>query len=441
MSTPELQDFIRKAREHGQSDDYTKQQLIHAGWDEAMIKKALSEGSTPTMNAEHGSKLPGTVALIKEALAQYKRGFFKYIGILALPFLCGAAFSAAFIPLSSQFESGDTAIAPVIFIALLYILMVIVGVITQAAFIFTITDESLNIKQALQKGAKNIFSFAWLSLSLALVIYGALLAFIIPGLILTIPSTIAPFVWAKEGKKGIKAFTRAGHLVKGYWWAVFGRFLVVWLILFVPILGFGFLMETVEEGAISYILLGAYYLIVLFLSPALTIFIAKVYEQLQARKPELTEEELKKKSLWYRIFASLGVVLIVLGFAVIPFLLVTSLGKAREQARDVQTITALTQAQIGVELFYGTYGSYPVHPTPIQLGSANASVLTDDGFEASASEDDLVILDVVPKVNQPEKTFTYQSQDGSTYEILFELEADLDDIPAGVHSATPEGVN
>ena len=74
------------------------------------------------------------------------------------------------------------------------------------------------------------------------------LLLIIPGIIFSIFYSFAVFCFFFEGKVGMAALKRSKELVKGYWWAVAGRFgffaLILWLFGFILALPLAFFQEN-----------------------------------------------------------------------------------------------------------------------------------------------------------------------------------------------------
>jgi len=56
------------------------------------------------------------------------------------------------------------------------------------------------------------------------------LLLIIPGIIFAVFYSFAVFIFFFEGKEGLDAISASKKLVKGYWWPVFGRYLLIGLI-------------------------------------------------------------------------------------------------------------------------------------------------------------------------------------------------------------------
>lgn len=70
-------------------------------------------------------------------------------------------------------------------------------------------------------------SYVWLSVLVGLVIMIGLILFIIPGIIAMVWFSFAGYALLLDGKKGTEAMSASRQLVRGHWWGIFGRFLVL----------------------------------------------------------------------------------------------------------------------------------------------------------------------------------------------------------------------
>lgn len=136
------------------------------------------------------------------------------------------------------------------------------------------------------------------------------------------------------------------------------------------------------------------------------------------------------------------VVIAIIGL--LSTLAVVSLGSARSKARDARRISDIKQVQTALELHFADVGLYPVEATAVTLGDANHDVLSENGFEASASLPGgvSVFMGQVPSnINQPAgiAAYEYTSADGTTYTITFELEGTVAGL-TGTLEASPTGI-
>jgi len=96
-----------------------------------------------------------------------------------------------------------------------------------ALFSVAVEGETLatTFKRAYQRGFSRILPFIWLSILLSLAFFGGLVLFFVPGLLLAVWLSVSAFVLFNEDKRGLAALAASWHYVKGYWLAVFWRFI------------------------------------------------------------------------------------------------------------------------------------------------------------------------------------------------------------------------
>ena len=97
-------------------------------------------------------------------------------------------------------------------------------------------NEEITVKEALSRGWKRVLSYWWISILSGLIVMGGFLLLIVPGIILTIWFALAVYILVSEDRRGMNALFRSKQLVSGYWWSVFGRFLVLGLVVFATII-------------------------------------------------------------------------------------------------------------------------------------------------------------------------------------------------------------
>ncbi len=92
-------------------------------------------------------------------------------------------------------------------------------------------------------------SYLLISLLSGLAVAGGSIAFMIPGIWLTIVLLFAEYVFIDEEKKGFQALSRSAELVRGRWWGTLGRFILPGLaILLVSIVA-----SSVIESVVGFI--------------------------------------------------------------------------------------------------------------------------------------------------------------------------------------------
>ena len=169
--------------------------------------------------------------------------FVKLMAISALVFLF-ALFIWISLFLSILFgKNFYTFIVLSIVFTIFIVMAAVVGFWVQASLIVAVKERAslLGAKQSLLKGWSIINSYIWVSFLTGLTILLGFIFFIIPGLIFTIWFGFSRYVLISEDKRGKSAMIMSRQLVRGYWWSIFGRFLVTLIlgifISYVPLLG------------------------------------------------------------------------------------------------------------------------------------------------------------------------------------------------------------
>jgi hypothetical protein len=110
-----------------------------------------------------------------------------------------------------------------------------------AAMVYAVADERIDIRTALQRGWSRICAFAWVFTLTGFIVTGGFLLLIIPGIIFSVWFFLSQFVLADEDERGMRALLKSKAYMKGRFFEVFIRLLVVWLVSvvigMVPVLG------------------------------------------------------------------------------------------------------------------------------------------------------------------------------------------------------------
>lgn len=434
----------------GHGDDDIRAGLIKAGWSQADVEQAFSEasgngaGSSPVA----GTKLPGTFTIIKETFQQFGRHWKPYVALTLLPLLSWIPFVIAFAAIGLADSRGYDISNNIGLLAILgilgivfFIALLIAHLWTQSALVYAITHEGVTIRESLRSGWRFVLPMIWVHLVTSLIVLGGYTLFIVPGIILSITVAFAVISLFKEDKHGLRSAVESGHLVKGYWWAVFGRSFLIGilylLLVFAPMMAVDYLAGDGASGTISDIV--SFPISIVF-GVLFNILPYRFYIHLRARKTEADAAEIHRRSIKYKLLVALGVVILVVGFLTIPILAIFSLNTARHQAQDAKQVSDVKQLQIALELYYADNGQYPLAPATIMVGDAQHDALTNEGFEddLTVEPEDLVYMRKI-EVLDPEG-LPYVSSDGTSYTITFTLTGDVANLPAGTRTATPQGI-
>ncbi len=85
-------------------------------------------------------------------------------------------------------------------------------------------------KASVEVGRTHFFPFLWVLVLQSLAVFGGMIAFFLPGVWLSVLLGYSLPSLVEDGTRGLDALKASADLVKGRWWATFGRNLVVGII-------------------------------------------------------------------------------------------------------------------------------------------------------------------------------------------------------------------
>ncbi len=92
-------------------------------------------------------------------------------------------------------------------------------------------DQVMTLGQAFSSAKPLLWPLILTGILVAIFTLVGFVLLIIPGIIVGVWLSLAMFIVVDEQKKGMAAVKQSKEYVKGYWWSVFGRFLLIGLIL------------------------------------------------------------------------------------------------------------------------------------------------------------------------------------------------------------------
>jgi hypothetical protein len=156
-----------------------------------------------------------------------------------------------------------------------------------------------------QAGIKLFWAWIWLAILAGLAVVGGLVMLIIPGIMLAVQLSFASYAFVLEGKRGMAALTQSREYIKGYWWAFFGRNLLLILCL-AAAMAILFAPATLLLGPIGGgIMYGA---ILLVFVPFSVAYQYEIYENLRRLKPDASQAAAKADPAFLKVATVVGIV-------------------------------------------------------------------------------------------------------------------------------------
>lgn len=193
-------------------------------------------------------------ALVDEAWSRTQRHISLYASIYILPLIATIAFgymTEQFFPVDGR--AGDA--VPLAFpwmigtylIALAVIIVVSVG--GSLALLKAVTNpDTTTFTSAYRYSFKNLLAFLVLSVLVGVITGVGFLLLIIPGIIFSVWFLFSQFVFVLEGKRSIAAMKASREYVRGKWWAVFYRLVVLMLVMLVVYVPLSWLVAVLVPG-------------------------------------------------------------------------------------------------------------------------------------------------------------------------------------------------
>ncbi len=296
-----------------------------------MLNNKLPKNVEPIV--EPIDEIPGIFALVKESYEKFKQGWLKLLLLSALPtistiilgfifvIILGASFTGILLGsgnLISSLISNLRVIIPVI-----VLLMIIFGLIQswiQIAMLYLVSNPAkIDLKQAFSQTRNKILKFWWVTTLYSLIFMGGLTVLIIPGIILGLWLSLAPFILIFEEEGGLKALIKSREYARNRAWQIFTRYLGGFVLLFLTM----FALNAIRE-ALNGILLASLveFATRLIYFPAISLYGYLIYAYSRRIKPIKTFTPKLKQKIIYILWSVLGIA----AFIIIPLMTVKSIG-------------------------------------------------------------------------------------------------------------------
>jgi len=215
-------------------------------------------------------------ALFKESWNFYRSRFATLTGIIAVPTIIAIVGAILLSYGKSSLASG-----PVLAGMIIIGVAGIIYVVSYLALVYAIV-KSVGIKESYNLAVHNIFRYLWIFVLTLLITLGGFIMGVVPGITFSIWFMFSIYVLATENQYGLSALLKSKEYIRGYWWQVLGRSLVVWLAIYGVIIAFQLLTSLIIKsvGNISD------YVIQVLAFPLAAVYSYLIFKHLAEIKPE-----------------------------------------------------------------------------------------------------------------------------------------------------------
>lgn len=257
MATEELINYIKQSLANGKTKDEISFTLSGSGWQEKDIEEAFASASSqgftgqnvlqdiypdPERSGEVGTvygpqnglvgsadvtsssgqgeyrDIPPLGDQIRSAWGSFRRGFLPALVVMA------AVTILSTIPSIVMLSSPK---AGAIIFLIMILPIVVVSIWAQLVIYNIVVNENESGWSQFGKAFSKILPFSWIGILVGLIALGGFFLFIVPAIIFSIWFSLSQFVLLKEDIRGFKALFKSKEYVRGNFWAVLARVLIL----------------------------------------------------------------------------------------------------------------------------------------------------------------------------------------------------------------------
>ena len=233
-------------------------------------------------------KMTPVYELLETAIKVWWKNLSKFVTVylwgILFALIPGVIIGAVFLIVYIFYESSN-AIAPVPFILLGIICFVFVMYFIVRAYMgmFLLVKKNFegNELEIFKETKKYFWQYLWLGIITTVFVVLWTLLLIIPGIIFSIFYSFAVYAFFFEDLNGMAAIRRSTALVKNYWWPVFGRFIVVGVVIYIFTLVVSIpLLFTSDKSVFYYIWSTIVQLLNFLVAPISLLYFYQMYQDL-----------------------------------------------------------------------------------------------------------------------------------------------------------------
>jgi hypothetical protein len=264
------------------------------------------ENSDMAVSSRGIQKLDPVGKLFHDAWESYKAHFSTFVKILIIPSVLVAAGNLIATRGGAVVAGAGGLIS---FIGL--IILIFAGIALMFAVI-----AGTDFAESYRRSPGVFWSLVWVSILGGVITLGGLVMLIVPGIMMGIWFVFSGYIVIAENRRGLNTLTQSREYTRGYWWALLGRLLLMYLavgivcvVISVPLtLIFGALVVPVVNMVFW-----------IFVVPFPVVYIYMIYKNLTVVKSELVTTQSSASRGFLKASGIVGIV----GIVLIPILLIS----------------------------------------------------------------------------------------------------------------------
>lgn len=289
------------------------------------------------------STLPSFSRLIATSLTLFK----KHIHVLALISVLPMVFTYAAQSVSEFMYTDSPNALIFVAVSVAFSLIAIIGFVIYPVVIIRAIDIAhrggeVDLNTLYRQALKDFFPFIYIGIITMLIILGASIFFIVPGIIAAFYLVFRSYSYVLEGKRGVDALTTSAWRIRGNAWTVLtwvaGLALFVFATSIIIMLAVSIVTQVTHTGILAFNFLSNLFSLML-IGPFVSIYVYYMYESLRTvtPSPEIDPNFKKTTEMWFTIVLSVLVLASVFFIVMLPrFKAVLVEAQAQAKARQVR---------------------------------------------------------------------------------------------------------